>query len=238
MLYFNSDKFDFWEIYERIKYCYPIGIKKDESSIYYSYPGLKELEDIIVENIHDAENCKSRWEDFVTELEKELGKEIIGTTYGQAPSFSSYVLLETATLENLTRTKELHFFVSLVGPFYSIIGQDNNTVTIEGKHYRSSNYLIISPENEFTEIFDDLCNKIEKRFQGFRFVPFEICRKTIEGLDVRYVDKPHNSIFNALFNNHIDLNARTIGDSYFKHTDWIKEGYIDTGVGWTAYPSE
>ena len=52
MLYFNSDKFDFWKIYDAIKRFYPIGVKKDESKMYLSYPGLKELEDIVIDNIH------------------------------------------------------------------------------------------------------------------------------------------------------------------------------------------
>jgi hypothetical protein len=29
---------------------------------------------------------------------------------------------------------------------------------------------------------------------------------------------------------------RTIGDSFFKYEDWIKEGYVEKGGGWTAYP--
>jgi len=206
--------------------------------MYFSYPGLKELEDIVVDNIHDDNNCTERWENFTKDIEKEIGKEIIGTTYGQAPSFSSYVLLDTVSIDNLTRTKELHFFVSLVGPFYTVVGQDNNTVRLEEyKNYRSTSYLVVSPENEFANVFKILCDKIENRFYGFRFVPFEICRQTIDGLDVRYSDENLNTVFHALFNNQIDLTIwRKIGNDYFKSEDWIKEGYIDTGGGWTIYP--
>jgi hypothetical protein len=239
MLYFNSDKFDFWKIYDAIKRFYPIGVKRDESKMYFSYPGLKELEDIVVDNIHDENHFIERWDNFTKDLEKEIGKEIIGTSYGQAPSFSSYVLLDTVSVDDLTRTKELHFFVSLVGPFYTIIGQDNNAVKIdEYRSYRSTSYLVISPEKEFADPFNLLCNKIENRFKGFRFVPFEICKQTIEGLFVRYSDEYLNSVFHALFNNHVDLAIwRKIGNDYFKSEDWIKEGYTDTGGGWTIYPS-
>jgi hypothetical protein len=238
MLYFNSHKFDFWKIYEAIKRFYPIGVKKDQSKMYFSYPGLKELEDIVVDNIHDDNNCEERWESFTKDIEKEIGKEIIGTTYGQAPSFSSYVLLDTVSIDNLTRTKELHFFVSLVGPFYTIVGQDNNTVKLEEyENYSSTSYLVVSPENEFANVFKILCDKIENRFNGFRFVPFEICQQTIDGLNVRYSDENLDTVFHALFNDHIDMtNRRKIGNDYFKSEDWIKEGYIDTGGGWTIYP--
>jgi hypothetical protein len=131
MLYFNYEKFDFWKVYDSIKRFYPIGVKKNESRLYYSYPCLKELEAIVVENIHDDKHFEERWEHFTKGIETEIGKEIIGTTYGQAPSFSSFVLLEQSSLDNQTRTKELHFFVSLVGPFYSVIGADINTVKID-----------------------------------------------------------------------------------------------------------
>jgi len=206
--------------------------------MYFSYPGLKELEDIVVDNIHNDKHFIERWDNFTKDIEKEIGKEIIGTTYGQAPSFSSYVLLDTASIDNLTRTKELHFFVSLVGPFYTIIGQDSNTVKLEEhKNYRSTSYLVASPENEFADTFKLLCDKIENRFKGFRFVPFEICQQTIDGLDVRYSDENLNTVFHALFNNHIDLTIwRKIGNDYFKSGDWIKEDYVDTGGGWTIYP--
>ena len=238
MLLFNSDKFDFWKIYDAIKRFYPIGVKRDESQMYFSYPGLKELEDIVVANIQDDNHFINRWDNFTKDIEKEICKEIIGTTYGQAPSFSSYVLLDTASLDNLTRTKELHFFVSLVGPFYTIIGQDNNTVKLEEhKNYRSTSYLVVSPENEFADTFELLCDKIENRFEGFRFVPYEICQQTIDGLNVHYSDENLNSVFHALFNNLVDLTVwRKIGNDYFKSEDWIKQDYVDTGGGWTIYP--
>lgn len=240
MLYFNHDKFDFWEVYERIKRFYPIGVKKDESRLYYSYPALKELEAIVADNIHNDKHLEERWESFTKEIKTIIGKEIIGTTDGQAPSFSSFVLLEQTALDNLTRTKELHFFVSLVGPFYTIIGADINTVKIDKRHYRTTSFLVVSPENEFAETFRLLCDRIENRFNGYRFVPFELCKQTIDGLDVRYTDENLNSVFHALFNNHIELDTwRTIGESYFRSECWIKEGYMDDGGGWKAYsPSE
>ena len=239
MFYFNSKKFDFWKIYDAMKRFYPLGIKKDESKLYFSYPGLKELENIIVDNIHDDKNFVERWGNFTKEIETQINKEIIGTTYGQAPSFSSYVLIEKSTLGNLTRTKELHFSVSLVGPFYTVIGQDNNTVKIDDNtNYRTTSYLVVSPEGEFTDEFKLLCDNIENRFKGFRFVPFAICQQTVDGLDVHYSSEENlNTVFHALFNRQVDMTVwRTLGNEYFKSEDWIREGYVDPPGGWTMYP--
>jgi len=237
MLSFNYDKFDFWKVYESIKRFYPIGIKKDESRIYYSYPGLKELEAIIVHNIHNCKHFEERWERFTKDIEAEIGKEVIGTTYGQAPSFSSYVLLEQSSWEDMIRRKELCFFVSLVGPFYTVIGTDTNTVKIGEKQYSNTSYLVVSPENEFAETFRLLCTRIETRFGGYRFIPFDLCKQTIQGLDVHYTDENLNAVFHALFNDHVDLDkCKTIGNDYYKSEDWIKEGHVDEGGGWTMYP--
>ena len=238
MLYFNYNKFDFWKIYDSIKHFYPIGIKKDDSKMFHSYPGLKELEKVLVDNIHDQGKFNSVWKDFTNEIESRLGKEIIGTTMSQAPSFSSFVSLETTKLDNLTRTKELHFFVSLVGPYYTVIGEDNNTIKIEDRQLRTTNYIVTSPQGEFADTFSLLCDKIESRFKGFRFVPFGICKQTIEGLDVRYSDENLSAVFHALFNNHVDLTCKTIGNEYYKCENWIKEEYVDEGGNWTVYPPD
>lgn len=236
MLYFNPDKFDFWKIYDSIKQYYPIGINKHAENMFSAYPGLKTLENIIGDNIHNPNHLIERWGSFTTNIEKETGKEIVGTCYGQAPSFSSYLLLNKASMGNLTRTKELHFFVSLIGPFYSIIGQDANTVKLdEHKNYQSVSYLAVSPEQDFEDAFRLIAGQIENRFKGFRFVPFGICKQTIDGLSVPYADGNMQSIFHALFNNLIDITIpRIIGNEYYKSEDWIKETYINTTEEWIA----
>jgi hypothetical protein len=54
MFSFNTDKHDFWPIYDAIKQFYPIGIQKnDDDGMYVSYPGIKLLETIIIDNIHN-----------------------------------------------------------------------------------------------------------------------------------------------------------------------------------------
>lgn len=237
MFRFNQEKFDFWEIYQSIIRFYPIGVLKDEGNLYASYTGFKDLEKILVNKIHDTNNFVSTWKSFTNEIEAEIQKEIIGTTYGQAPSYSSYVSLDTTAVDNLTRTKELHFFVSLIGPFYTIIGQDVSTIKFDNSSCRSINYLVTSPENEFAATFNLLSAKIEARFEGFRFVPFGICMQSIEGLHVRYSDETNCTIFRALFNHLIDVTIeRKIGDCFYKSENWIKAGFLDTGTGWISYP--
>jgi hypothetical protein len=149
------------------------------------------------------------------------------------------VELELTTLDNLTRTKELHFFVSLVGPYYTVIGRDLNTVKVDTRSYSSTSYLVVSPENEFAVTFRTVCEKIEDRFKGYRFIPFAYCQQTIEGLDIYYTHEKLNTVFHALFDSHIDLStSNIIGEEHYKSGDWIKEVSIDEGGGWTSYPTD
>lgn len=238
MFNFNIEAYDFWPIYDAIKRFYPIGIDRNNNQLYLSYPGLKILEDIIADNVHKRKHFTERWESFTTEIKNEIKKEIIGTTYGQAPSFSSYVLLNTVSIDDLTRTKEIHFFVSLVGPFYTIVGRDHVAIkTNDDKNYRSTCYLAVSPEKEFKDIFNLLCHKIEQRFKGYRFVPFGIGTETLNGLTVRYSDENLNTIFHALFNNNIDLTVSgRFGDIHFKYQDWARADHKDIENNWVVYP--
>ncbi len=238
MFYFNYEKFNFWPVYNSIKKYYPVGIPRDDTGMYMNYPGLKELEKVIIDNIHDENNFIRRWEEFEKSVEYQTHKIVNGTTYGQTPCFSSYIELDRKSTDNLTRIKEIHFLVSLLGPFYTVIGQDRSEILLEDDKVYTTNFLTISPEYEYGELFGAICSRIEERFAGFRFVPYAIYSQHIEGLNIHYTEEPLNAVFNALFNNQVDLRARTIGRSYFKGESWIVEGYDFDRDGWTSYPPE
>jgi len=214
-----------------------MGIKKEEHSLFYLYPGLKELENVIVAKIHDEKEY-AKWSIFEKEIQNDLRKSVIGTTYGQAPSFSSFVEIEKHVIENITLTKELHFFVSLIGPYYTVVGQDMSLIKIDSKNFSAANHLTLSPEEKYSDAFIFLCENIEKKFPDYRFVPFHIYGQSIEGLDVRYNDEHLSRIFHALFNNQVNFNVQHLGSEFYKHEQWIKEGYIDTGNKWTVYPPQ
>jgi hypothetical protein len=224
---FDFDKYNFWDIYDCIKKYYPIGIPKPEehNQFYFSYSGLKDLSKIIYDNIHVESNFKKEWEKLNLQIETETRKSIINTTYGQVPCFSSLIELQKVTLDKLTRVKQLHIFVSLIGPFYTIIGEDSNIIKTSNSFFRTTNFLTVSPQDEYSESFFLVADLIESKFKDYRFVPFAILEQKIEGLAIRYNDEPSNAIFNALFLPIVDLNARTFGNVAFRSEDWIKVDY-------------
>jgi hypothetical protein len=226
---FNSNEYDFWEIYEVIKNYYPIGINRGKGGgIYFEYSGIKELEKIVVENIHDNKNWNERWVDFTEDIGKELNQEIKGTTYGQAPSFSSSILLERNKTKNCQHTKELHFSVSLIGNFFQIYGLDTTKIMEkdENKGYSAVNVVTTSPYKEFKESFEFVENKLEEKYPNHRIIPFAFGQTILNGLQVRYLDDEVCSINMAIFNQFLSeetISRFTRGDRYYGIDKWRKK---------------
>lgn len=223
---FNSTTHNYWDIYEIIKRYYPIGINQNEGrGIHNKYNGLKELEAIIVENIHVAENYRSRWTNFTRMIGNELEKQIEGRTYGQAPSFSSSILLESNQIENCLHSKELHFSVSLIGEFYQIYGLDLTTVIEQNEDvgYSSINVITTSPFEEFRDSFELVEDKILEKHPTHRIIPFSIGQSVLKGLQVGYIDDENCSINQALFNHFLgeeNLTKSIRGNKYYGESKW------------------
>jgi len=223
---FDAYSHNFWPIYEVIKRFYPIGIKR-VSNAYFDYPGIKELEAKVASNIHDEEAFKS-WTQFEEEISKEYNLKVIGTTYGQAPSYSADIIIEQTDTESFRSIKKLSIAVSLAGDFFTIYGIDETAIKEKGSgehpiSYPSINVLTASPFKEFESIFKGLKKTIETKFTGYKFIPYAVNSMVIDGLQVRYLDdKDECTVYNALFNQFLDSYDSMFlrGDQYFGYGDW------------------
>lgn len=234
---FNPEKFDFWEIYRSISKYYAPGIPRDESGFFKSFQGYKDLVALIVDNTHNEKNFETRWVSFDREIERLSKKKVIGTTYGSSPCFSAYIEIDNERFENFKHFKELHYFISFLGNFYTVIGVDGNKMKIPNDVFNTTNYLAVSPINEFAEMFNLLCQQIELRFKDFKFVPFNICAQKIIGLNTGDNVEIKDTVFDALFGStYFSIANKFLGDDYYKSEQWIREGYIDGGSNWTIYP--
>ena len=234
---FNSHKYDLWEIYEGIKSYYPIGIARGEGvGLFFEYSGLKKLGEIIVDNVHNEKNFKKRWTNYTDELKKILKKDIIGTTYGQAPSFSSSIIVEKNVVGTCTHLKELHFAISFVGNFFTIYGLDSTRILDEKgdyKGYHVANVLTASPFKELEKDFLLLENSIRKKYPEHKMIPYGFGQQIVDGLQVGYSDAEVCSVHMALFNDIIQpknnfrftqghVVEHTRGDVYYGLDDWKK----------------
>lgn len=233
---FNSGRYNFWPVYDAIKEYYPIGLRGASSSVYFEYPGIKRLEEIVVDNIHVRSHFWERWSRVKRKWQKEIGKPIRETTYGQAPSFSGYVEVFRKKVNDCVLSKELHLAVSLVGPFYTLFGLDNTTLIEDERYYPQTHRVVIAPTSRYSTYFAPLRAEIEKDFAGYRFVPYFIHRMFIEGLRVRYRDDAENRVYHALFNENFTFNRPIVGDEYDYGTDQWLTGDPSDGGGWIVGP--
>ncbi|HEX8607495.1 MAG TPA: hypothetical protein VF679_02515, partial [Pedobacter sp.] len=82
---FNAQTHNFWPIYNAIVKFYPIGLRRDEQSIFFEYPGVKDLEKIVVDVIHRENEFYQSWLAFEKDVASTTNKECQGTTMGQQP---------------------------------------------------------------------------------------------------------------------------------------------------------
>jgi hypothetical protein len=142
---------------------------------------------------------------FRKSIGEQSGLAVVGTTYGHAHCFSAFLKLSTWQQEQVRIQKELHFAVSLAGPFFTIYGRDAARFT-EPKYKKcpQSTYekiicLTVSPFQEYEDLFVRLRGWMEERFAGYRFVPFSISKQPVERLYV-FDHQKDSTIYNALFN--------------------------------------
>lgn len=227
---FDSAQYNFWPIYDCIKQYYPLGIPKNYGEgIYVEYKGFTDMEKIIVDNIHDAETYKRNWVSFTKRMSVELGLKVFGTTYGQAPSYSAYLLSTSKKEGNRWYYKELHFSVSLLGKFFQIYGLHKTQLSYEDEpiSYSVENIkeIITSPHDEFKESFAAVEQKIIQQFKGYRLVPFSIGQLVLNGLEVYHTDKESSTVNMALFNHLLDdeiMDVDVIGNSDYGIDSWKK----------------
>ncbi|NII83196.1 hypothetical protein [Pedobacter sp. SG908] len=154
--------------------------------------------------------------------------EIRDTTFGSAPSYSLEIVLETTSADDLTRFKKVCIAVSILENLYTIYGIDESHLKSSNEdgstiNLRTENALIVSPFNEFKTVFVECLNTVKSLFSNYKIVPVAISAMTIEGLQVRYLDKLTGvTIYNALFNQFLEFRnlKNLLGEKSFGYTDW------------------
>lgn len=223
MTHFFSPKYDFWPIYDHLKRYFPLGLTHEEPTDLKAYPGYQELEARVVETFKDGGFYQTDWMAFEAEVEAVAAHVVRGTTYGQAPSFSAVLNLSTTDSGECRVAKGLFFAVSLVGPFYTVMGHDTVIYPLDAHTVvRQTAYLTVSPFGAYEPVFDLVCAAIERRFAGHRFIPFMIARLPLTGLYIPGKEGASHPLFYGLFNDHLDIQTRTVGDSGYKHGDWLR----------------
>ena len=239
---------DFTSIHETIHKYFPTNSvdQYDEESV-KSYQGVKEIEEVINDNFFSRKNYRIRWVKFKKFLKQELKKPIRESMVAFYPCYSGFIILKKEKVSNLNYTKELHFFISLLGPYYTIFGVDKSEILLErlipaskligqeaeelaDQHFAANLAVTVSPYLEYEKPFQALQRAILDYFPTLKFIPYKISTKKIEGISLLYPDSEievKDSVFSALFRPDNFFNSKTRGDTYFGFDEWLKIKKLD-----------
>ncbi|MFA0964869.1 hypothetical protein AB9P05_23875 [Roseivirga sp. BDSF3-8] len=233
----DTEEYDYSTIYETIKRYYPPAEKGLTAGDLLKTKEYERYNRLLRSNFQDKVYYKEKWKAFKAYLKGGLDKPVRETTAVLYPCYSGAITIEKKTSGNLTYIKELHFFISLLGPYYSLIGLDRLEVTLpdllrtaeqelreRNRLYHSRVALTISPCYEYERPMKALARLIGAQFPEYRQVPFALASREWTHTAL-YTPDSHSAtlIFHALFGRHFPLTEKVRGDETAGCEDWRKE---------------
>ncbi|WP_073135597.1 hypothetical protein [Chryseolinea serpens] len=121
---------DFTLILDVIKEYFPVGKpRRLTSKTVASSPGFKKVSKLVNSEYLDENAYRDKWEKLTSHLEGVFKKPVGGhpdLMGGGSGGFSGSVLIEEDNQPDFIRQKRLQFYISIIGPFFSIQGIDSS----------------------------------------------------------------------------------------------------------------
>jgi hypothetical protein len=237
--YLQFGKLDSSQLFETIRRHFPIGVlrrNEEDKMLYQAYPGLKLYSQSIQHSIHDSSVFEGVWQSLETELESIVGLPVVGTTYGQAPCYSSSIKVRQEQLGSLVRHFDIHIFVSVIGPYFTVIGKDWSEISFEENLLRPTNFYSISPCGRDARLFNTTVDLLKVKFPVYRFIPHCLYSLPVPEFQVPYSDEEENIVFNGVFNQEFRPRSLIVGDSYFGHEEWVSSNCESQQGSWEIHP--
>jgi hypothetical protein len=226
---------DFSLITDTIKEYFPVArAKRLSSRAAASSRGFKKMGKIMQAEFHDQKAYRQKWGRLTSDLKEVFNKPVSGFPDLAGGGFVGAVILEEDKKQDFIRQKTLHFFVSVIGSFFSIQGVDSSVAIlaiesrepgVEMGYYGAKHAVTVSPAFEFEEAFKKLEDHLRDAFPGYLFVPYSIGMSTVRNIsiadehrDPRMLD----TIYEALFGRMAVHECAWRGDKRYGMNDWIK----------------
>jgi hypothetical protein len=226
---------DFSLLYDTIKRHYPIDasmrITAEKAA---NTPGFKKIIALVEENFLDKKNYRERWTKLNQFLKKEIKKPVRSTFTLYNCCYSGAIVLEEFKGEDFIKAKKLHFYISLLGPFFSIIGIDSATILLPIEMPRGDSMkdifekqhaVTVSPIFEYTSTFNLLEGKLREFFPGYSFIPYNVGMSTIKNISFKddvHVSSKIDTVYEGLFGQIAIHDCLSRGDGRYGLNDWLK----------------
>jgi hypothetical protein len=176
----------------------------------------------------------------VSTLKKKLKKPISAYPDLSSGGFIGEVVIEEDKTPDFIRQKLIRFYVSTIGPFFSIQGVDYSIALLpfelgnrlrkdlpgfDKGNFAATHCVTVSPSFEYQAAFTQLEDEIRSVFPGFLFVPYSFGMSTIENISIADDSRDprmEDTIYEALFGYRAVENCLTRGDERYGMDDWIR----------------
>jgi hypothetical protein len=222
-------------ISDAIKEYFPVDKpKRLTSKTVASSPGFKKIGKIVNKEFLDEKAYRDKWGKLTSRLKKVFKKPVHGHPDLSGGGFSGEVIIEEDKKTDFIRQKTLRFYVSLLGPFFSIHGVDSSIALLEidsgvsdfnRGNFAATHAITISPVFEYREVFNKLENELRSFFPGYLFVPYDVGMSTMKNISVADELRDSRSldtIYEALFGLGAVHSCLTRGDEAYGMKDWVK----------------
>lgn len=226
---------DFTLISDTINEYFPVNKpKRLTSKTVSSSPGNKKIGKIVNEEFLNEKTYRDKWGKLRSSLKKVFKKPVHGHPDLSGGGFIGEVIIEEDKKPDFIRQKSLRFYISIIGPFFSIHGVDSSIALLEFesrvKDFNKGNFtathaVTISPVFEYQEVFNKLENALRAFFPGYLFVPYNVGMSTIKNISIADETRDPRSldtIYEALFGLGAVHSCLTRGDRYYGMNDWVK----------------
>jgi hypothetical protein len=226
---------DFSLISDTIKQYFPVEKgKRLTSETVASSQGFKKIGKIVNEEFINEKAYRDKWGKLTSSLKKVFKKPVHGHPDMASAGFIGEVIIEEDKKPDFIRQKSLRFYVSIIGPFFSIHGVDSSIALLEIEsgvkdfnkgYFAATNAITISPVFEYKEVFKKLEDELRSFFTGYLFVPYNVGMSTLKNISIADEQRDPRSldtIYEALFGLSAVHSCLTRGDRYYGEADWIK----------------
>ncbi len=222
-------------LYNSIDYYYPNIDEVSASNLQNEEKKTNKRKNLISLKLHDIDEYKL-WLNFLEDLSRNGIERPRNINIKQQPSYNGEIIISSWQKNGVENALSLLFSVSLLGPFYSIIGVENLKIPRdqEGEKYNTSfNGQIMafaSPTKLLNPYYEILKVRIEKNFKGYKHVPYNILNLSVKGLN-----SSNDSVYKALFDGPFRFPKIVKGNKYYPLEDWKNNTDLNT---WKLGPTD
>lgn len=222
-------------LYSSIKYYYPIIDEESGSTFDDEENKTDRRKNVISISLQNLNEYKL-WLNFLEDLTRNGIERLRNLNLKQQPSYNGEIIISSWLKNDVENSLSLLFSVSLLGPFYSIIGVENLKIprNSEEEQYNTSfNGQIMafaSPTKLLNPSYEILKGRIEKNFKGYKHVPYNILNLKVKGLN-----SSNDTVYKAMFDGPFRFPNSVLGVKYYPWEDWKNDTNLNS---WKLGPSD